>query len=66
MCYESGWVIKEEAGILHQIFRFNGGVNIWGSIHQSISWYSLGPSQTSKVDFFAEVVSGCKPLTYFE
>ena len=60
-----GWVIKEGAGILHQIFRFGEGVNIWGRIHQSKSWYSLGSSQTSKVDFFAEVVFGCKPLTFF-
>ena len=34
-----GWgegVIKERAGILHQIYRFRGGVNSWGSkIHQS-------------------------------
>ena len=33
-----GWgegVIKEWAGILHQIYRFRGGVNNWGSkIHQ--------------------------------
>ena len=60
-----GWVIKEGAGILHQIFRFSGGVNIWGRIHQSKSWYSLGHSQTSKVDFLAEIVFGCKPLTFF-
>ena len=36
-----GWgegVIKEGAGILHQIYRFRGGVNSWGSkIHQSKS-----------------------------
>ena len=51
--------------ILHQIFRFSGGVNIWARIHQSKSWYSLGPSQTSKVDFFAETVFGCKSLTFF-
>ena len=43
--------MKEGAVILHQIFRFSGGVNIWGRIHQSKSWYSLGSSQTSKVDF---------------
>ena len=60
-----GWVIKEGAGILHQIFRFSGGVNIWGRIHQSKSWYSLGHSQTCKVDFLAEIVFGCKPLTFF-
>ena len=33
-----GWgegVIKEWTGILHQIYRFRGGVNNWGSkIHQ--------------------------------
>ena len=33
------------------------GVNSWGSkIHQSKSRYYLGPSQTSKVEFFAEIV----------
>ena len=59
-----GWVIIEGADILHQIFRFSGGVNIWGRIHQSKSWYSLGPCQTSKVDFVAEIVFGCMPLTF--
>ena len=39
------------AGILHQIFRFSGGVNIWNRIHQSKSWYSLGLSQTSLMLF---------------
>ena len=64
-----GWgerVIKEGVGILHQIYRFGGGVNIWGSgIPESKSWYYLGPSQTSKVEFFAEIVFGYKPLTFF-
>ena len=60
-----GWATKEGAGILHQIFRSSGGVNIWVRIRQSKRWYSLGPSQTSKVDFFAEIVFGCKPLTFF-
>ena len=46
-----GWVIKKGAGVLHQIFRFSGGVNIWGRIHKSKSWYSSEPSQASKVDF---------------
>ena len=59
-----GWATKEGDGILHQIFRFSGGVNIWDRIRQSNSWYSLGPSQTSKVDFFAEIFFGCKPLTF--
>ena len=46
--------------MLHQILRFNsGGFNIWDRIHQNKSWYSSGPSQTSKVDFFAEIVFGC-------
>ena len=53
------------AGILHPIFRFSGGVNIWSRIHQSKSWYSLGLCQTSKVDFFAEIVFGYKPLMLF-
>ena len=46
----------EGTGIEHQIFRFSGGINIW---------YSLGPSQTPKVDFFAEILFDCKPLTFF-
>ena len=49
-----GWVIKEGTGILHQIFRSSGGI-YWGGIHQSKSWFSLGPSQTSKVNSFAEI-----------
>ena len=36
-----------------------------GRIHQGKSWYFLGPSQTSKVDVFAEIIFGCKPLTLF-
>ena len=60
-----GWVIKEGAGILYLIFSFSGGVNIWGRIHEIKSWYSLEPSHTSKVVFFAEIVFGCKPLTFF-
>ena len=59
-----GAVIKEGTGIQHQIFRFSGGVNILDRIHQSKSWYSLGPSQTSKVDLFAEIVFGYKLLTF--
>ena len=47
------WVIKEGASILHQIDRFSGGVNINGSrVHQSKSWYYLGPFRTSKVGTF--------------
>ena len=60
----SGWIIKEGASILHQIFRFSGGI-YWSRIHHSKSWYSLGLSQTSKLYFFAEIVLGCKPLTFF-
>ena len=59
-----GELLKGGAGILHQIFRFSEGVNTWGRIHQSKSWYSLGlSSQTSKVDLLAGIVFGCKPLT---
>ena len=59
--------MKEGAGILHQIYRFTGGVNSWGSrIHQSKSWYYLGPSQTSKMEFFGEIVFSYKPLTLLE
>ena len=32
---------------------------------QSTSKYFLGPSQTSKVEFFTEIVFGYKPLTVF-
>ena len=60
-----GWFIKEGTGILPQILRFSGGVNIWGGIYQIKSWYSLVPCQASKVNFFAEIVFGCKLLTYF-
>ena len=66
-----GWaerVIKQSAGILHQIYRFSVGVNICRSkIHQSKSWYYLGPSQISKVElhklFSAQVINCfCKKL----
>ena len=64
-----GWgkrVIKEGAGILHQISRFRGDVNSWGSrIHQSKSWYYLGPFQTSKVELFAKILFGCKLFPFF-
>ena len=33
-----------------------------GSIHQSNSWYYLGPFKTSKVELFAKLVVGYKPL----
>ena len=52
--------MKERTGILHQIFRFSGGVNIWGRVHESKSWYSLGPSHTPKMNFFTEIVFSCK------
>ena len=56
------WVIKEVAGILHQIYRFTGGATIWGSrFHQKKSRYYLGPSQTSQV----EIVFSYKPLTFY-
>ena len=55
-----GWgeqVIEEGVGILHRIYSCSARVNIWGNrIRQSKSWYYLGSSQTSKVDFFAEIV----------
>ena len=57
-----GELLKRGTGILDLIFIFSGGVNIWGMIHQRKGWYSLGPSQTSMVGFFAEIVFGCKPL----
>ena len=34
-------------------------------IHQSKSRYYLGSSQTSKVEFFTEIIFGYKPLTVF-
>ena len=53
------WVITEGVGFLHHIYKFNGGVNTWSSrIHQSKTWYYLGPSQTSKLEYFAEIVFG--------
>ena len=43
-----------------------GGVNSWESrLHQSKSWHYLGHSQTSKLEFLAEIVFGYKPLTLF-
>ena len=42
------------------------GVNSWGSrIHQTKSLYYLGPSQTSKAEFFEGIIFGYKPLTFF-
>ena len=59
------WVIKEGAGILHQTYWFSG-FNIWGSrIHQIKRWYYLGPSQTSKVESFPEIVFGYIPFNFF-
>ena len=46
-------VLKEGAGILHQIYRIKGGVNSWGSrFHQGKSWCYLGPSKTYTVELF--------------
>ena len=54
-------VIKEGAVILNQIYT-----NSWGSkIEQIKNCYYLGPSQTPKMVFFAEIVFGNKPLTFF-
>ena len=59
-------VIKEGPGILHQIYRFKGGVNSWRSrIHQSKSWYYLGPFQISNVELFAKIIFGYKPFIFF-
>ena len=49
-----GWgglgVIKEGAGILHQIYRSRGGSSCWGSrTHQIETKYNLWHFQTSKV-----------------
>ena len=53
------WVITEGVGFLYDIYKFSGGVNTWSSrIHQSKTWYYLGPSQTSKLEYFAEIVFG--------
>ena len=52
----------DKVDILHQIFRSSGGVNIWGTIHRSKRWYSLEPSQKSKVDFFAEIAAVSRQL----
>ena len=35
------------------------------SIHQSKSWYYLGPFQTFKVELFVQTIFVYKPLTYF-
>ena len=55
------WVIKDAAVILHQIYRFSGGVNTWTRIHQSKSWYYLWHLRWI---FFAEIIFGYKSLTY--
>ena len=48
--------------ILHQIYRFRGGIN--GRIHQGKSWYYVGPFETSKVEHFAKVVFDYNPLRF--
>ena len=58
-------VIKEGVGILHQIYRLSGDVDIWGSgIHQIKDWYYLEPSQISKVEVFAAMNFFCKKLQF--
>ena len=62
-----GWgegVLKEGAGILHQFYRLQslrGGRGGGGSKRR----YYLRPSQTSKVESFAEIVFRYKQLTFF-
>ena len=34
-------------------------------IHQHKSWYYSGPIQKAKVEFFAKIIVGYKPLTLF-
>lgn len=49
-------VIKEGAGIWHQMYRFRGGVIVAGSkIYQNKNWYYLGPFEISKVELFAKL-----------
>ena len=55
-------LIKVGAIILHQIYRFRGGIN--GRIHQGKSWYHVGPFETSKVEHFAKVVFDYNPLRF--
>ena len=55
--------IKEGAGILHQIYRFRGDFSKGSSIHKSKSWYYLGLFQIYKVELFANIVFGYKPIT---
>ena len=57
---------RGEGVILHQMYRFTGGVDSWWrSIHQNKSCYYLGPFQTSRLKPLAEIVFGCKVLTFF-
>ena len=62
-------VIKEGRGgwYLASNYIDLGKVLIVGGkrIHQSESWYYLGPFQTSKVEFFMKIVFGYKSLTCF-
>ena len=60
-----GWgegVLKEGTSILHQFYRLKSLRRGEGG---SKSRYYLGPSQTSKVESFVEMVFGYKPLTSF-
>ena len=58
-------IIKEEAGIFHQIYRYRDVLLVGRNrIHQNKSWYYLGPFQTSKVELFAKVVFDYKPLIF--
>ena len=34
-------------------------------IHQNKSWHYSGPFQTSKMEIFAKIAFGYKPLTFF-
>ena len=56
------WVINNGTGILHQIYRFSGGVIIFGGVGFIKVRVSIVCSfQTPK----AKVVFDCKPLTFF-
>ena len=56
------WVVNNGTGILHQIYRFSGGVIIFGGVGFIKVRVSIVCSfQTPK----AKVVFDCKPLTFF-
>ena len=49
--------------ILHQMYRFRGGIN--RRIHQGKNWYYIRLFETSRVEHFAKIVFDYNPLRFF-